>query len=58
MSITWISLPRIVEAIVQGWTVEQAYGCAQVRYRFADEQYPLDGTLACVALTRGVLRPS
>jgi hypothetical protein len=28
-----------------------------VRYRFADEQYPLDGALACMALTRGVLQP-
>jgi hypothetical protein len=49
--------PRVVEAMAQGLTDEQAYGCALVRYRFADEQYPLDGALACMALTRGVLQP-
>ena len=48
--------PRVVEALVPGLTDEQAYGCALVRYRFADEQYPLDGALACVALVHGVLR--
>jgi hypothetical protein len=37
-------------------TTEQAYGCALVRYRFADEQRPLAGALACLALTRGVLQ--
>jgi hypothetical protein len=48
---------RVVEAITRG-TDEEMYACALVRYRFADEQRPLDGTLACVALTRGVLRSS
>jgi hypothetical protein len=50
--------PRVVEATARGVTDEQMYACTLVRYRFADEQRPLDGTLACVALTRGVLQPS
>ena len=50
--------PRVMETLAPRLTDEQAYGCALVRYRFADEQYPLDGALACVALTRGVLQPS
>jgi hypothetical protein len=48
---------RVVEAMAQGLNDEQAYGCALVRYRFADEQRPLDGALACLALTRAVLQP-
>jgi hypothetical protein len=48
--------PRVVEALAPVLTDEQAYGCALVRYRFADEQRPLDGALACMALTRGVLQ--
>jgi hypothetical protein len=48
--------PRVMEALAPGLTDEQAYGCALVRYRFADEQRPLDGALACVAMTREVLR--
>ena len=48
--------PRVVELIARGLTDQQAYCCALVRYRFADELRPLDGTLASVALTRGVLR--
>jgi hypothetical protein len=50
--------PRVIEALAPRLTGELAYGCALVRYRFADEQYPLDGALACVALARGVLQPS
>jgi hypothetical protein len=49
---------RVVEALAPGLTDEGAYGCTLVRYRFADEQYSLDGALAWVAVTRGVLRPS
>lgn len=48
--------PRVVEAIARGLTDEQTYGCALVRYRFAEEQRPLDGALASLALIRGVLR--
>jgi hypothetical protein len=48
---------RVMEAIARGITDRQTYTCALVRYQFADEQRPLDGTLACLALTRGVLRP-
>jgi hypothetical protein len=47
---------RVMEAIARGVTDEQTYMCALVRYRFADEQCPLDGALACMALIRGVLR--
>ena len=46
---------RVMEAITRGVS-DETYACALVRYRFADEQRPLDGALACVALTRGVLR--
>ena len=49
--------PRVVEAMARGLTGGPTYACALVRYRFADEQRPLDGALACMALTRGVLRP-
>jgi hypothetical protein len=49
---------RVMEALAPRVTAEQAYGCALVRYRFGNEQCPLDGVLACVALTRGVLQPS
>jgi hypothetical protein len=49
--------PRVMEALAPKVPGEQAYGCALVRYRFADEQYPLDGALACMALTRGMLQP-
>lgn len=48
---------QVVEAIARGLTDGQTYGCALVRYRFAGEQRPLDGALASLALTRGVLRP-
>jgi hypothetical protein len=48
---------RVMEALVPGLTDEQTYACALVRYRFAHEQRPLDGAVACLALTRGVLRP-
>jgi transcriptional regulator with XRE-family HTH domain len=48
--------PRVVERIARGLTDRQTYCCALIRYRFADEQRPLDGALASVALTRGVLR--
>lgn len=50
--------PRVVEAIARGSTDTQAYSCALVYYRFAEEQCPLDGVVANLALIRGVLRPS
>jgi hypothetical protein len=49
--------PRVVEAIARGLTDGHTYACALVRYRFADEQRPLDGALACLAVTDGALRP-
>ena len=49
---------RVMEAITPGMSDDQTYACALVRYRFADEEHPLDGALACMAMTRGVLQPS
>ena len=37
-------------------TDERTYSCTLVRYRFTDEQRPLAGELACMALVRGVPR--
>jgi hypothetical protein len=48
--------PRVVELIARGLTDKHPYCCALVRYRFADEQRPLDGALASMAVTRGVLQ--
>jgi len=48
--------PRVVGLIARGLTDQQAYCCALVRYRFADEQRPLEGSLASLALNRGVLQ--
>lgn len=50
--------PRVVEALAGGLTDTAAYRCALVDYRFAEEQRPLDGAVANLALIRGVLRPS
>ena len=48
--------PRVAVLVARGLTEPQAYCCALLRYRFADEQRPLEGNLASLALTRGVLR--
>jgi transcriptional regulator with XRE-family HTH domain len=47
--------PRVVERMARGLTGTHPYCCALIRYRFAEEQRPLDGSLASMALTRGVL---
>jgi len=48
--------PRVAGLVARGLTEPQAYCCALLRYRFADERRPLEGNLASLALTRGVLR--
>lgn len=50
--------PRVVERIAQGLTDPRTYCCTLVRYRFTEEQCPLDGALASIALTRGGLQQS
>jgi hypothetical protein len=50
--------PRVVERIARGLTDPRTYCCTLVRYRFTEEQCPLDGALASIALTRGGLQQS